>query len=169
MVDIVKGGGRWACTPLAPTLSRLGYFSIMIECTPDSCRCHSVCTLWLASTALLHPRDGCELQWGVTQKKPPRAKSCKQPSAANTGRITTSYFSWFFLCNDFLYVFWLARICWPLLSLCRPFCIFDIDVRIRTQRADVASRRATILATHLPNLSSIATHLPNLSSSHPSP
>jgi hypothetical protein len=44
---------------------------------------------------------------------------------------------------------------WPLLCLCRPFCIFERYLH-RTQRAAVANRRAINLATHLPYL---ATHL----------
>jgi hypothetical protein len=58
---------------------------------------------------------------------------------------------------NFWIFFWRASVCWPLLRLGRPFCIFR-DVWIRIQRAAVASRRATNLATHLPNL---ATQLPN--------
>jgi hypothetical protein len=57
-------------------------------------------------------------------------------------------------CNIVLfsvYCFWRARVCCPLHCLCRPFCIFLRDVWIRNQRAAVASRRATKLATHLPN------------------
>jgi hypothetical protein len=42
--------------------------------------------------------------------------------------------------------FFLARVCWPLLCLFRPFCIFERDVWIRTQRAAAASN----LATHFP-------------------
>jgi hypothetical protein len=38
----------------------------------------------------------------------------------------------------FFTFFWRAKMCWPLLCLCRPFCIFR-DVWIRTQRATVAS------------------------------
>jgi hypothetical protein len=40
-------------------------------------------------------------------------------------------------------------VCWPLLCLCRPFCILRY-VWILTERAAVASRRSTNLATHLP-------------------
>jgi hypothetical protein len=25
----------------------------------------------------------------------------------------------------FVYIYWLARVCWPLLCLCRPFCFFE--------------------------------------------
>jgi hypothetical protein len=42
--------------------------------------------------------------------------------------------------------------------------VFLRNVWIRTQRAAVASRRVTNLATHLPNL---ATHLPNLATHLP--
>ncbi len=55
---------------------------------------------------------------------------------------------------------------------CRPFCSFRY-VWIRTQRAAVASRRATNLATHLPpislqpHISLLATHLPNLATCLP--
>ncbi len=57
-------------------------------------------------------------------------------------------------------------------ALCRPFCIFE-NVCIRTQRAAVASRCATNLATHLPPLShlspcKLATHLPPVSHTSPS-
>ncbi len=31
--------------------------------------------------------------------------------------------------------FWRARVCWPLLCVCRPFCIFERCLWIRTQRA----------------------------------
>jgi hypothetical protein len=41
MVNIVKGGER-----ALPTLTMLGQFSIMMEFTPESGRCNSVCTLW---------------------------------------------------------------------------------------------------------------------------
>jgi hypothetical protein len=41
MVDTVKGGGS---TPQpSPDWAN---FSIMMECTPESGHCHSVCTLW---------------------------------------------------------------------------------------------------------------------------
>ncbi len=49
----------------------------------------------------------------------------------------------------FLYIFWWARVCWPLLCLCRPFCIFDGCLDSNPESA-LASRRATNLATHLP-------------------
>jgi hypothetical protein len=49
----------------------------------------------------------------------------------------------------FIYFFGRARMCWPLLCLCLQFCIFERSVRIRTQRAAVARRRSTNLATHL--------------------
>jgi hypothetical protein len=39
------------------------------------------------------------------------------------------------------FFFWLARMCWPLLCLCRPFCIF-LNVWIRTLRS-------TNVAVHL--------------------
>ncbi len=38
-----------------------------------------------------------------------------------------SFMIWL-LCNRgnfFLYIFWRSRVCWPLLCLCRPFCIFE--------------------------------------------
>ncbi len=41
MVDIVKGGGR-----ATPTITRRGNFSIMMECTPESGNCNSLCTVW---------------------------------------------------------------------------------------------------------------------------
>ncbi len=68
------------------------------------------------------------------------------------------------------YIYWRARMCLPLLCcLCRPF-LFLRYVWIRTQRAAVASRRTTNLATHLPllatNLPHLATHLPHLAT-HP--
>ncbi len=52
--------------------------------------------------------------------------------------------------------FWRARVCRPLLCLCRPFMIFLRDVWIRTQSAAVASWCATDLATH-PSID-LATH-----------
>ncbi len=53
----------------------------------------------------------------------------------------------------FCIYFWRARICWPLLCLCRPFCVFErcLDSNPTSCRlAAVASRRATNLATQLP-------------------
>jgi hypothetical protein len=41
MLDRVKGG--WACIP--PPLPAWADFSIVMECTPESGHCHSVCTL----------------------------------------------------------------------------------------------------------------------------
>ncbi len=49
--------------------------------------------------------------------------------------------------NSFFVYFWRARVCWPLLCFCRPFCSF---LEIRTQRAAVGSRCASNFATHLP-------------------
>ncbi len=51
----------------------------------------------------------------------------------------------------FIYIFWRARVCWPLLCCCRPFFR---DVWIRTQRAAIESRRAANFPTH-PHLSCI--------------
>ncbi len=62
--------------------------------------------------------------------------------------ILYSYVCYFF----FFFLFWRAIVFWPLLCLCRPFCIFERCLDwIRTQRAAVASRRATDLGTHLLN------------------
>ncbi len=61
----------------------------------------------------------------------------------------------------FCIFFWRASVCLPLLRLCRPFCIYERCL-IPTQRAAVARRRATNLATHLPIL--LATHLSNYGS-----
>jgi hypothetical protein len=61
----------------------------------------------------------------------------------------------FCFCIFFLW----AKECWPLLSLCRPFCILR-DVWIRTQSAAVASRRAPKLTAHL--LGNLATRLPKI-------
>ncbi len=38
---------------------------------------------------------------------------------------------------DFLYTFWWARVCLPLLCLCRPFCIFErcLDSSCRSKQA----------------------------------
>ncbi len=44
MVDRVKGGGRVPPTP-SPGWAN---FSIMMECTPESGLCYSVCTLWVS-------------------------------------------------------------------------------------------------------------------------
>ncbi len=65
--------------------------------------------------------------------------------------------------------FWRATECWPLLCLCRPFCIFDVWIRTR-ELPQQACRRATNLATHLPNQPpvSLISHSPP-SLSHPSP
>jgi hypothetical protein len=43
MVHRVKGGGR---APRAPFTPGWADFTIMMECTPESDHCHSVCTLW---------------------------------------------------------------------------------------------------------------------------
>ncbi len=49
------------------------------------------------------------------------------------------------------YIFLAFRVCWPLLCLCRPFCILERCLEwIRIQRAALAIRRATNLITHLP-------------------
>ncbi len=66
--------------------------------------------------------------------------------------------------SNFSVYFWRARVATPLLISPTYFFVFLRDVWIRTQRAVVASRRATInLATHLPNLANhftnLATHL----------
>ncbi len=54
------------------------------------------------------------------------------------------------------FFFLLARVSWPLLFLCRPFCIFYRCLD-SNQRVVVARRRATNLATHLHI--NLATHL----------
>ncbi len=54
MVDIVKKG--WACTPPPPLPARAD-FSIMMESTPESGRCRSVCTLWCSLITLLRWED----------------------------------------------------------------------------------------------------------------
>jgi hypothetical protein len=43
--------------------------------------------------------------------------------------------------NILLYIFWRARVCWPLLSLSRPFYIF-FKCLDSNQRAAIASSRA---------------------------
>ncbi len=48
-----------------------------------------------------------------------------------------------------LYIFGGANLCWPLHCHVAKF-VFLRDVWIRTQRATIARRRATDLATHLP-------------------
>jgi hypothetical protein len=52
------------------------------------------------------------------------------------------------IANSSLTFFLQARVCWPLICLCRPFCIFE-KCLLLNQRAAVASRRATNLANHL--------------------
>jgi hypothetical protein len=65
-----------------------------------------------------------------------------------------------------------ARVCWTLLFLCRPFCIFERCLDSNPQGAAVACRCATNLATHLNrNLvthvpSNLASHLPTYLSNH---
>ncbi len=50
--------------------------------------------------------------------------------------------------KSFLWIFfWRARVCRPLLRLCRPFMIFE-ECLVRTQSTAVLSWRATDLATH---------------------
>ncbi len=75
----------------------------------------------------------------------------------------------YFLCigfpTDFLYTFsWRVWVCWPFLCLCRPFFVFLRNVRIRNQRAAVASSRITNLTSQLP----VNCNHP-FSYSHPSP
>ncbi len=57
----------------------------------------------------------------------------------------------FYTINMFLilFIFWRARVCFPLLCLVTHFVFFR-DVWIRTQRAAVAISRVSNLATHLP-------------------
>jgi hypothetical protein len=50
--------------------------------------------------------------------------------------------------NIFVFIFWRAGVCWTLHCLWRRF-VFLRDVCNRTQRAAVASMRATNFATHL--------------------
>jgi hypothetical protein len=47
-----------------------------------------------------------------------------------------------------MYSFWRARVCWPLLCLCRPFCIFErcLDSNPESCRS---KQHFTNLATHL--------------------
>jgi hypothetical protein len=47
MVDREKGGGRAAVHPPPPSLGWAD-FTLMMECTPESGHCHSVCTLRVA-------------------------------------------------------------------------------------------------------------------------
>ncbi len=66
--------------------------------------------------------------------------------------------------RELFFVYFISGLEWPFLCLCRTFFIFERCL-IRTQRAAVASRRATNLATHLPDQCShpslyLATHLP---------
>jgi hypothetical protein len=63
--------------------------------------------------------------------------------------ISRGNFALRFRLKVLLYFFWRARVCWPLLAYVVHF-VFLRDVWIRTQRAAVASRRATNLPTHLP-------------------
>ncbi len=74
----------------------------------------------------------------------------------------------------FVYFLWRARVCWPLLCLCRPFCTFEryLDSNpecCRVKHAGALPTKPPIslqlshpspsdLATHLPN--NLATHLP---------
>jgi hypothetical protein len=67
-------------------------------------------------------------------------------------------------CDDYFFVYFLqARVCWPLPCLLYvAHFVFLSDVWIRTQRAALASMRATNLATHPPNdtyLSSTVNHI----------
>ncbi len=61
--------------------------------------------------------------------------------------------------NTFLYIFRRARVCVGHAYAYVALSVFLRDVWIRTQRAAVESRRATNLATHLPN-PNLATCLP---------
>ncbi len=56
MIDIVKEGGR-----APPTLTSLGWFSIMMWCTPESGHCHSVCTLWSEMSACMYVEVDCNV------------------------------------------------------------------------------------------------------------
>ncbi len=75
----------------------------------------------------------------------------------------------------FLYIFWQASVCWPLLCLCRQFCIFErcLDSHPESCRSQQASNQLSLqspnLATYLPlsypsptqpPFSHLATHLP---------
>ncbi len=80
---------------------------------------------------------------------------------------TLRHFSLFlFLISQIVFFFFRGRVCWPLLCICRQFCIFQrcLDSNTESCRA-VASRRATNLATHLHDL---ATHLLRLTTYLPS-
>jgi hypothetical protein len=48
------------------------------------------------------------------------------------------------ICSRKKALFWLARVCWPILCLCRPFCIFERC--LDWTQSCVASRCATNLA-----------------------
>ncbi len=101
------------------------------------------------------------------------------------GNITENCI-WLYIIFIFFSYFWRARVCWPLLCLCCPFCIFErcLDSNPESCRSKQAlptysHSSPSNLATHLPPLSHpspstkppislhLATHLPQLN--HPSP
>jgi len=51
----------------------------------------------------------------------------------------------------FILFFWRLRVCWPLLCLCRPFCIFERCLDSNPERCHIkqASYQCTNLAIHL--------------------
>jgi hypothetical protein len=81
-----------------------------------------------------------------------------QKSPAGTGKQTAKFY---FLCI----FFWLARVCWPLLRLCRSFMIFDgsLDSNPEYCRSKLARYRLS-----QPPIPLLATH-PSDWATHPSP
>jgi hypothetical protein len=62
----------------------------------------------------------------------------------------TFYLSAIFSFYYYFFFFLRTRVCWPLLCLCRPFCIFERCLNSNPESCRSKHRRATNLATHLP-------------------
>jgi hypothetical protein len=74
-------------------------------------------------------------------------------SLKNSSRNKVSFYRENHRIDDFLYIFWRAKVCWPLLCLCRAYFVFLRENWIRTQRAGVASSHPSpYIAAHLPDM-----------------
>jgi hypothetical protein len=109
-------------------------------------------------------------QWrtGVSGFSKLRTLGC--PSAVQTSEPRSVYLT---PCYPILYraKAWRAGVCWSLLCLCRPFCIFERCLDSNPESCRSKQARYYNLATHLPSYSApnprLATHLPL--HSHPCP
>jgi hypothetical protein len=104
-------------------------------------------------------------------------------SVKNRGETNTICGKFWMLCLRqmsleifWLYIFWLAKVCWLLLCLCRPFCIFErcLDSNLESWRSKQVRYQLSHPSPKLshPSPNNLSTHLPNLAIqqfSHPSP